>query len=91
MLGLIFEQISLASAWCLLVLAFGGHALDDVGIWKVIKLGKHQHGQLGKHQLSEHKPNYVSSANFNSAHISQTHGLAGLGLPLKFPIIVVLI
>ena len=64
--------------------AFGGHALDDVGIWKVIKLVRHQHGELGKHQLGAHKPNNVNSANFNSAHISQTHGLAGLGAcPLK--------
>ena len=31
--------------------------LDNVGTWKVIKLGTHQQDQLGKHQLGTHKRN----------------------------------
>ena len=31
--------------------------LDNVGTWKVIKLGTHQHGQLCKHQFGTHKRN----------------------------------
>ena len=36
-----------------------GRVLDNVGTWKVVELGKHQHVYLAcKHQLGTLKPNF---------------------------------